>query len=92
MCRLSEHSSYGSYGTNLICGTRQHPHAAHRARSCGAISEWLHGFLLNHCSHCLVILTGTKNPVQDRDDNRKRDQQQSVLSLPGYRFLLTLAP
>ena len=54
-------------------------------------SGW-HGFLLNHCSHCLVILSGTKNPVRDRDDNRKRDRQQSVLSLPGHRFLLTLAP
>ncbi len=51
-----------------------------------------HGFLLNYCSHCLVILSGTKNPVRDRDDNRKGDQPQPVLSLPGHRFLLTLAP
>ena len=66
MGRLSEYSSYGSYGTNLTYGTRPNLR--------------------------VVIWSGTKNPLRVRDDNRKRDRQQSVLSLPGHRFLLTLAP
>jgi len=30
--------------------------------------------------------------MRDRADNGKVDQRQSVLSLPGHPFLLTLAP